>query len=87
MAMAWVGFVGFHGMKVFDLHHSRSEPGGPNKKPPWFGTRRAKVAQDVQNPRGAPVTADTTTEIATDERLEEPIRAAALYPWRFIKLR
>ena len=84
LTMAWVGFVGFHGMKVFDLHHSRSEPGGPNKKPPWFGTRRAKVAQDVQNPRGAPVTADTTT----DERLEAPIRAAeALYPWRFMKLR
>jgi hypothetical protein len=82
--MAWVGFVGFHGMKGFDLHHSRPEPGGPNKKPPWFGTRRAKVAQDVQNPRGAPVTADTMT----DERLEAPIRAAgALYPWRFMKLR
>ena len=52
-----------------------------NKKPPWCGTRRAKVGWTFQNPRGAPVTADTIT----DERLEEPIRRAeALCPRRFM---
>jgi len=32
--MTWVGFVGFHGMKGFDLLHSGPVAGGPKQKAP-----------------------------------------------------
>lgn len=69
-----------------DLHRSGPFTGGPKQKAPLVWHQEGESRQDVQNPRGAPVTA--TTEITTEERPEAPIRAAeALDPWRFMKLR
>jgi len=49
------------------------------KKPLRCGTGGAKVRR-LQNPRGAPLTADTTT----DKRLEEPISAEVVVRERFM---
>jgi hypothetical protein len=64
--------------KVFGF--SPPGTGGGYKKAPPVRNRRGESQLDDQNPRGAPMMADTTT----DERLEEPIRALIVATEDFI---
>jgi hypothetical protein len=72
----------FHGGK------ERSFPTGGHQKGfkkqnPSGGHRRGESQNDNQNPRGAPMTADTTTA----ERLEKPIQVSVIVAKGFMKFR
>jgi len=75
------GGVCFHGGKSFGF--SPPGTGGGYKKAPPVRDRRGESQLDNQNPRGAPLMADTTT----DERLEEPIRAMVVATEVFMTIR
>jgi len=71
----------FMGGKDGNLSLPGRDTGGI-KKPLAVWYRRGESRVDDQNPRGAPMTADTTTA----DRLEAPRRAGALGPGRFMTL-